>query len=76
MKTVKFTTCNREKAEKSTRIRPLADESIAEMIQRAVRKLYGQTCWWWSDSGLGLYYGQVVHTSGNCITYRLRCDIE
>ena len=54
-----------------------------DLIGLAVQKLYGKTCWWWSDSGLGIYYGQVCYPvpqklggGNNCITSRVRADVE
>lgn len=72
---VTFTTCDREKTTRETTMRRKREESNAELIQRAVRKVYGRSCHWWRDSGLGLYYGQVVKGS-NCVTARVRVDLE
>ena len=54
-----------------------------DLIGLAVQKLYGKTCWWWSDSGLGIYYGQVCYPvpqklggGNNCITSRVRADVK
>ena len=54
-----------------------------DLIGLAVQKIYGKTCWWWSDSGLGMYYGQVccpipqkLGGGNNCITSRVRADVE
>ena len=54
-----------------------------DLIGLAVQKLYGKTCWWWSDSGLGMYYGQVCRPipqelggGNNCITPRIGADVE
>jgi hypothetical protein len=72
--------------ERSTRMLRGDDEGEGEFIQRATRKIYGARCFWWSDSGLGLHYGQVMTalrpTAGNSNpgnssrTYRMRVDIE
>ena len=54
-----------------------------DVIDLAIRKIYGKTCWWWADSGLGLYCGQVcqpVHRNlgggNNCMTPRVWVTVE
>jgi hypothetical protein len=54
----------------------------ADAIQKAVEKMFGKTCFWFRDSGLGLYYGQVFHPvsqkygGGNSsVTCRARIDV-
>ena len=71
--TVTFTTCDSEKTVRGTNMIKADGETYDQLVQRAVRKVYGQACHWWQDSGLGLQYGQVVHGS-NCITGRVRVD--
>lgn len=75
MTTVKFKTCSSKNTyDRETTMRRKADESDSELINRAVEKLWGKRHHWWSDSGLGLYYGQVVCGS-NCVTSRVRVDV-
>jgi hypothetical protein len=61
-------------------------EWVAQIIDRAVERVYGKSCWWWPDSGLGLGYGQVMYalhptkrnsSPGNsAVTGRVRLDIR
>jgi hypothetical protein len=78
-KTVTFTPCGHGDTEKKTRMLRKHEESDAELIQRAVTKLWGRRCWWWADNGLGLFYGQVMELVGQgqntSRTYRMRVDI-
>ena len=55
------------------------------IIERAVEKIWGQSCFWWEDSSMGLYYGQVMQAlrptkrnanPGNAsVTSRIRVDV-
>lgn len=51
------------------------------MVEKAVRKLFGKSCFWFADNGLGPLYGQVFrpvdqkHGGGNTsVTGRARID--
>lgn len=56
------------------------------IIERAVEKVFGKRCFWWADSGLGLYYGQVMQAlratkrnsnpGNSSVTSRIRADVE
>ena len=49
----------------TTRATTMRRKPDAELINRAVAKLWGTRCFWFADSGLGLYYGQVFEALGN-----------
>jgi DNA-binding XRE family transcriptional regulator len=83
---------------KTTRIRVpdvLEDETgtvlmgrakMAWIIEKAIEKVFGKTCFWWEDSGLGLHYGQVMQAlrptkrnsnpGNSSVTSRIRVDVE
>ena len=42
-----------------TRLRADRGSSATYLVGRAVAKLFGGRCFWFPDSGLGYYYGQV-----------------
>jgi hypothetical protein len=93
--TVSFTACGSSDRDTETRIRiPVRDEygeilsgrGLTEAtINRAIEKIYGKNCFWWADSGLGVYYGQVMKAlkptknnsqpGNSSVTYRMRVDI-
>ena len=55
-------------------------------INKAIEKIYGKNCFWWADSGLGIYYGQVMRSlksskndsqpGNSSVTYRMHASIE
>lgn len=54
-----------------------------DAINRAVRRLWGRRCYWVSDSGLGLYYGQIgepvparLGGGTNLSTGRMKATVE
>lgn len=56
------------------------------IIERAVEKVFGKPCFWWPDSGLGLYYGQIMRAlrptkrnsnpGSTSVTSRIKVDVE
>ena len=56
------------------------------IIEKAVEKVFGKRCFWWEDSGLGLYYGQVMQAlrptnrnsnpGNSSVTSRIRVDVD
>ena len=57
-------------------LRPVTEK---DALDRAIHKIYGKDCFWWADSGLPWYYGQVCRpvgiNSNTCVTSRVRADI-
>ena len=73
-------TSREDRVDLTTRINLATHEDV---IEKAVKKLFGKSCFWQQDSGLGRYYGQVFrpvdrkYGGGNTsVTCRARIDIE
>lgn len=57
------------------------DKLTEKIINKAVMKVFGNNCWWWKDSNLGLHYGQVVRKlkagfGVSCITSCIYVDVK
>lgn len=82
---ITITACTKHDNTRSTNIRKIIGETKDEMIDRAVKKLYGKRCFFFEDSGLP-GYGQIFEAirptknnsqPGNSSkTGRVRIDIE
>jgi len=74
---VTATSCTSDRWEKTTSVRA---EHRHEAAGKAIRRWYGRRAFWWSDSGLGGGWGQVMRrmdaNNNTSVTDRVRLDVE